>query len=182
MLPGPGMLDLPADLQRILQTSFAIRSTVTRRNGTLRVVETTYHWPGDDTVVLSGHPGKRDWVASMKRHPEVTLHTVESRPWFDIPARARVVRDLDEKVPLLVGFVTRWSSRSLPMWLQFKVAFAALRVNQALGLPWWGPFGAARRIFEQMPCVVLTMTGPPTRRDEGGPPRLSEPGHSPFGP
>jgi hypothetical protein len=176
------MADLPLDFQRILKNSFAIRSTVKRKNGQPRVVETTYHWPGGDTIVLSGHPGKRDWVASMNHTPEVMVHTVQFKPWFDMPATARVVRDLDEKVPLLVGFITNWSNNSWLMWLQFKFAFTALRVNQTLGLPWWGPFGFAKRMFSGMPCVVLTLHGEALQRDEGGPPRMSEAGNSPFGP
>ena len=167
-------------MQRILKTSFCIRTTLTRKNGTRRVVETTYVWDGGDKVVLSGHPGKRDWVASMARNPEVILHTVESKPWFDVEATARVIRDLDDKIPRLVRFVTHWSRRSPVAWLGFQVAFLALRVNRGVGLPWWGPFGWAKGIFQGMPCVELTLTGRPVCRTSGGPPAMSEPGRAPV--
>jgi hypothetical protein len=49
-----------------------------------------------------------------------------------------------------------------------------VKVNRKLRLPWWGPFILARRIFDQMPCVVITLTGEPVER-EPIPPALSEP-------
>ena len=63
------MPDLPPDLQRILRDSFFIRTTLTRRDGSARTIETTYYWDGAQSIVLSGYPGKRDWVASMARAP-----------------------------------------------------------------------------------------------------------------
>ena len=81
------MTDLTADLRRILSGSFFLRtSMIRRRTGTLRTVATTYVWDGEDRLYLSGYPGRRDWVANMAANPEVTIHTVESEPWYDIPA------------------------------------------------------------------------------------------------
>lgn len=165
---------LPPKLKKILADSFYIRTTLTRRDGTPRVIETTYYWDGADHIILSGYPGKRDWVASMSRNPEVTMHTVELEPGYDIPATARVLRDRNERVPYLIKFVEHWSVRPGFPRLRIQLMLGAVKINRKLRLPWWGPFIFARRIFDQMPCVVITLTGDPKER-EPVPPPLSEP-------
>lgn len=167
---------IPAELEQILSDSFYIRTTLIRKDGTPRTIETTFVWSkGGDKIVLSGYPGKRDWVASMSRNSAVTVHTVEFEPWFDIPAEARVIRDLDEKLPRVMAFIEHWSLRPGFPRTRFKLLLGAVKINRALRLPWWGPFMLAKRIFRGMPCVEITFTGEPVRRDEGGPPALSEP-------
>ncbi len=169
---------LPADLEKILSESFYIRTTLTRKNGTPRTIETTYVWiqeNGTNKIILSGYPGKRDWVASMSRNPKVTVHSVESEPWFDIPAEARVVRDLNEKLPKIFAFIEHWALRPGFPRTKFRILLGAVKINRALRLPWWGPFILAKRIFNGMPCVEITFTGEPTKRSDGGPPALSEP-------
>jgi hypothetical protein len=158
---------LPDDLRRVLEESFLLRTTLRRKDGTRRVLETTYYWDGRDEIVLSGFPGKRDWVASLAHNPEVTVHTVESSPGFDIPGKARVLRDREERLPYLFAFIERWARQ--PGFPPSRRAFlgvllGAVRANQRLGLPWWGPFALARRILDAMPCVVISLSGPPRRR------------------
>ncbi|MDP6824159.1 MAG: nitroreductase family deazaflavin-dependent oxidoreductase, partial [Dehalococcoidia bacterium] len=69
---------MPEELRRILDSSFVLRTTMTRRrSGGLRTVETTYTWDGVDRIYLSGYPGPRDWVASMGANPSVLVTTVE---------------------------------------------------------------------------------------------------------
>ena len=151
---------------------------MTRRSDkTPRTVETTYVWDKGDCIYLSGYPGKRDWVASMAANPQVTVHTVEAPAGghrYDIPATARVLRDRDERLPHLLGFIERWTGRPGFPRGGFQLALAMIRLNRRLRLPWWGPFYAARKVLDQMPCVELTFTGPPVVRP-GGPPPLSEP-------
>ncbi len=168
------MLTLPSDLRLILEHSFYIRTTMKRRrSGLPRTVETTYVWDGGNCVVISGYPGKRDWVANMAANPDVTLHTVEGDRSYDIPARARVLRDRKERLPHLLAFIEHWAVRpGYPRW-QFMLFLRSVRCNRALHLPWWGPFYFARRILDQMPCVEITFTGEPVLRP-GGPPPLSE--------
>ena len=168
------MADLPAELETILAESFALRTTFARRDGTLRTLETTYGWSGGDEVILSGFPGKRDWVASLARCPDVQIHTVEGAAGFDIPGTARVLRDREERLPYLFAFVERWSLRPGFPRRRFAFLLGAVRVNRRLGLPWWGPFYLARRIFDAMPCVVVRFTGEAHRRP-GGPPEVSPP-------
>jgi len=177
-MPDPKDHKLPTQLERILSDSFHIRTTLTRKNGSKRTIETTYVWSqenGANTIILSGYPGKRDWVASMSRNSDVTVHTVEFEPWFDIPANARVIRDLDEKLPKIFAFIEHWAVRPGFPRTKFKILLGAVKINRALKLPWWGPFIIAKRIFKGMPCVEITFTGEPVLRDDGAPPPLSEP-------
>ena len=175
------MADWPAHLRSVLNESFLIRTSLRRKDGTARVLETTYYWDGADEIVLSGFPGKRDWVASLAVHPDVTIHTVESTPGFDIAGKARVLRARDERLPYLMLFVQRWMrQRGFPRLQRvcFSFLLGAVRVNRSLGLPWWGPFLLARRIFDAMPCVVVTLSGP-ARSQATGPPPPSPPRNLP---
>ena len=175
---------LPAELEKILAESFYIRTTLVRNNGTPRTIETTFVWAqenGVNKIILSGYPGKRDWVASMARKAQVTVHSVEFEPWFDIPAEARVVRNLNEKLPKIFAFIEHWALRPGFPRTKFKLLLGAVKINRALGLPWWGPFIIAKRIFRGMPCVEITFTGNAVIRSEGAPPTMSEPQDSrPF--
>lgn len=169
-----GMVTIPAELQQILSDSFYIRTTLIRKDESPRTIETTYVWDGANKILLSGYPGKRDWVASMSKNNEVTVHSVEFEPWFDIPAHARVVKDLDEKFPKVVSFIEHWAKRPGFPRTRFKILLGAVKINRILKLPWWGPFMIAKRIFNGMPCVEITFTGNPVMRDGDGPPALSE--------
>ncbi len=63
--PQSQSLSLPDDLKQILNDSFVLRTTLIRKSGAPRTIETTYYWDGANRIVLSGYPGKRDWVASI---------------------------------------------------------------------------------------------------------------------
>jgi len=168
------MPHLPDDLRHILEHSFAIRTTFRRKNGSPRTLETTYGFSGEPRIVLSGFPGRRDWVASLAHAPDVTVHTVEGSPGFDIAGRARVLRDREERMPHLFAFIDRWSMRPGFPRRRFGFLVGAVKVNRRLGLPWWGPFYLARRIFDGMPCVVIDFVGEPRRR-AGPPPPVTPP-------
>ena len=160
-----------ADLRRLLDASFVIRvSHAGRRSGLPRVLETTFSWDGADKIVLSGYPGKRDWVANMGANPEVTVYTAEGSPWLAVPARARALRSRKERTPRLIAYVRRWLRLPGGQRALIRCALHAVTLNRALGLPWWGPFYCVRRIFDAMPCVELTLEGPPVRRSAPPPP------------
>ncbi len=171
------MSELPAALQQILRDSFVIRTTVRLRDGLPRTVETTYWWDGERRIVLSGFPGRRDWVASMRRSPRVVVHSVEGAPWFEIDGTAEVLRDREARLPFLYAFIERWTSRPGFPRRRFGFALGAVRLNRRLRLPWWGPFWLARRIFDAMPCVVITLDGEP--RVRAAPPPEPSPPRSP---
>ena len=78
------MSEWPPELSEILKRSFVVRTSFARKDGSLRTLETTFGWSGGREIVLSGFPGKRDWVVSLSRSPEVVLHTVEFSPGYDI--------------------------------------------------------------------------------------------------
>ncbi|MDG2049100.1 MAG: hypothetical protein P8M78_02955 [Myxococcota bacterium] len=166
--------DWPRGLKKILEESFALRTTFRRKDGSLRTLETTYGWDGDRELTLSGFPGPRDWVASLAHQSDVIVHTVEGVGGFDLAARARVLRDREERLPYLFAFVDRWSLRPGFPRRRFGFLLGAVRLNRRLGLPWWGPFYVARRIFDAMPCVVLTLEGEVKARS-GPPPAISVP-------
>lgn len=168
------MPELPADLRRVLEESFAIRTTFARKDGSLRTLETTYGYVGTPQIVLSGFPGARDWVASLAHSPNVAIHTVEGALGFDIPGRARVLREREARMQHLVPFIERWSTRPGFPRKRFGFLLGAVKVNRRMGLPWWGPFYVARRIFDAMPCVVIDFIGEPVRR-EGPPPDVTPP-------
>ena len=168
---------LNPQLREILCNSFFIRTTmIRRRSGTARTVETTFVWDGSDRIVLSGYPGKRDWVANMAANPQVTVHTVEGDVLYDIPGAARVLRNRDERVPHLLRFIEHWVRRPGYARWQINVLLSAIRLNRWLRLPWWGPFIMARRILDRMPCVEIQFVGEPRLR-RGSPPLLTEPEH-----
>ena len=161
---------LPDDLRVILQASFFIRvSHRGRRTGAARVLETTYVWDGVDRIYLSGYPGRRDWVANMYADPDVTVHTVEGRGWYDIPARARVLRRREERMGHVLDFIARWAARGRGPGVLLRLGLGAVRLNRALHLPWWGPFYLVRRVLDRMPCVELVLVGEPTAHPEPPP-------------
>ena len=165
----PSSPALPDELRRALGKSFVVRvSHRGRRTGLPRVLETTYVWDGGVRVYLSGYPGRRDWVANMAADPNVTLHTVESRPGYDVPARARVLRGRDERTGHVLDFIERWAGRGAGGW-PLRLALRAVHLNRAMRLPWWGPFYLVRRLLDAMPCVELEFTGEPVVR-RGPPP------------
>jgi len=162
------------ELREILSDSFYIRATITRRDGRPRTVEMTFYWDGGDRLYFSGYPGKRDWVATMARHPTLMIHTVEGARTYDIPGRALVLRERTARLPHLLRYIEHWAKRpGYPRW-QFTIFLTAIKINRALRLPWWGPFIYARRILDRMPCVEITFTGDPVIR-AGATPPLTEP-------
>ena len=162
MNSSPQSLHMPDDLRRILNLSFVLRTTMTRRrSGGTRTIETTYTWDGSSCVYLSGYPGPRDWVANMGANPEVVVTTVEGERNYVIPATARVLRDRNERVEHLLAFIDRWAERPGFPRKRFRFLLGAIRLNRRLRLPWWGPFFLVRRILDQMPCVELRFTGEP---------------------
>ena len=163
-MPAP----LPDALRRTLRESFVVRvSHRGRRTGIERVLETTYVWDGGVLVYLSGYPGRRDWVANMAADPDVTIYTVETQPRYDVGAKARVLRDREERTTHVLAFVERWAARGAGGW-PLRLALRAVRLNRALHLPWWGPFYLVRRLLDAMPCVELEIVGVPVVRS--GPP------------
>ncbi len=162
-------MPLPPDLMDSLSHDFVMRFTANgRTSGKARTTETTFVWAPRHgkahRIYVSGYPGKRDWVANVREHPAVTVHTVESNVYYDIPTVARVITDRADRTYPLLAFLDRWAHRPEAEQRLFGWLIAAIRINRRLHLPWWGPFYLARRIMDRMPCVELTFAGPPVQR------------------
>ena len=165
------MTNLPHPLPDILRNSFRIRTTMTRRrSGGERTVETTYYWNGADQVVLSGYPGRRDWVANISANPFVTLHTVEFEPWFEIPGRARVLWNTNDRIPHIFNFIGRWAERPGFPRRRFAFALSAIQLNRKAAIAVVGPVlvcpqgprqHALRRSHIHRPPGMLRLDGPP---------------------
>lgn len=82
-------------------------TTTGRRTGQARRIEMTFH-NVDGRVVISGHPGRpRDWLANLAAKPSFTFH-LKGRLVADVPARARVITDADERERLLRPIARAW--------------------------------------------------------------------------
>jgi hypothetical protein len=136
-----------------------------RKSGGSRTIETTYTWDeaedGAIRVYLSGYPGPRDWVANMGANPAVVVTTVEGEHNYVISAKARVLKERNDRIDHLLAFIDRWVERPDFPRKRFRFVLASIRLNRRLRLPWWGPFYVVRRILDQMPCVELLFTGEP---------------------
>lgn len=70
-------------------------TTTGRRTGRPRRVEIWFH-NIDGRIIITGQPGPRDWLANLIADPEFTLH-LKGDVQADLPARARVITDPEEK-------------------------------------------------------------------------------------
>jgi deazaflavin-dependent oxidoreductase (nitroreductase family) len=94
-------------------------TTVGRRSGEARRIE-TWFYRVDDTVYLSGLPGKRGWAANLEAEPRFTFH-LKNGVQADLAARATRVDDEAERRRILVTVVDDLGStggrRSLEEWV-----------------------------------------------------------------
>ncbi len=61
----------------------------------------------DGRLYISGLPGPRSWFANVRADPRMTLH-LKARETADLPARARVITDADERRSLLTRITRHW--------------------------------------------------------------------------
>jgi len=61
----------------------------------------------DGRLYISGLPGPRSWFANVRADPRMTLH-LKVRETADLPARARVITDADERRSLLTRITRHW--------------------------------------------------------------------------
>ena len=65
-------------------------TTVGRRSGEPRRIE-IWWFHVEDRFIITGTPGRRDWLANIHANPKVTIHV----DGLDIPARAKPVDDVE---------------------------------------------------------------------------------------
>ena len=82
-------------------------TTTGRRTGIPRRIELVFH-NVDGHVVISGRPGfPRSWIANLNANPELTFH-LKRDVRADLPARGRVITDLEERERLLAPIARLW--------------------------------------------------------------------------
>jgi deazaflavin-dependent oxidoreductase (nitroreductase family) len=89
-------------------------TTTGRRSGELRRIEIVYY-PFDGEIYLSGIPAPktRDWLANLATHPEFTFH-LKQGVVADLPARATVITDVQERRRVLAPLVEQFNARRGP--------------------------------------------------------------------
>jgi deazaflavin-dependent oxidoreductase (nitroreductase family) len=66
-------------------------TTTGRKSGQPRRIEIWFH-NLDGAIYLTGSPGKRDWYANLRAHPDFTFHLKRSTQ-ADLPAQATPILD-----------------------------------------------------------------------------------------
>jgi deazaflavin-dependent oxidoreductase (nitroreductase family) len=81
-------------------------------------------WVADGTVYLTGTPGRRDWYANLRAHPEFTLH-VKRGVQADLSAHARLIEDPAERRPIFEQLrpqqVDSWTAGAPLVEVEFEV-------------------------------------------------------------
>lgn len=80
-------------------------TTIGRKTGKPRRIE-IWWFHVDGRFVITGTPGRRDWLANIRANPNVTIH-VAGR---DLPARAMQVSDPDQRKAVFMDSSTSWYS------------------------------------------------------------------------
>jgi deazaflavin-dependent oxidoreductase (nitroreductase family) len=78
-------------------------TTTGRKSGLERRLEIWFFRAGGK-IYLSGSPGRRDWVANIRAHPEFTFHLKQSAH-ADLRARGHPVDDPDERRRVMASIV-----------------------------------------------------------------------------
>jgi deazaflavin-dependent oxidoreductase (nitroreductase family) len=108
---------MDAETRAALQRDRTIEITTTgRRSGRPRRIE-TWFYNVEGRIYLSGSPGRRDWYANLQADPRLVFHLKQS-VHADLPARARLITDLEERREVIAGIFALLGRRSDPgEWL-----------------------------------------------------------------
>lgn len=94
-------------------------TTTGRRTGQPRRIEIFLH-NDDGQLFITGmpQPGRtRDWIYNIQADPRVVVHLKQSVV-ADVPAKARVVTDPEERRPLIEAAARRWGRTDVPDMLR----------------------------------------------------------------
>ena len=81
-------------------------TTTGRRSGQSRRVEIWFH-NIDGRIIITGTPGPRSWLANLAVNPKFTFH-LKGTVRADLPARARLITDPDERRAIMSAPETGW--------------------------------------------------------------------------
>ncbi len=108
------------DLRTALHRSQVIDLTTTgRRTGRQRRIEIFLH-DMDGRLFITGMPRAdrtRDWIHNIEADPRVVVH-LKKGAVADVSATARVIRDPDERRPLIEAAARRWGRTDVENMLQ----------------------------------------------------------------
>lgn len=150
--------------QLILKNSFLLRvEHKGRLTHKTRVVEVTYYWDGLKRIILSGYPGRRDWVANMSENHQVLIYTVEGSDWYQISGVSQAIRNRFERNQYILKYIDRWNNLPGNKKLLISLIIKSIQIKEKLRIPWWGPFYLVQKIFDKMPCIEIVITGEPQR-------------------
>ena len=79
-----------ADIDRLKRTRTVDLTTIGRRSGLPRTVE-IWWFHVEDRFIITGTPGRRDWLANIRENPEVVIST----SFGEFPATVAEVHDKD---------------------------------------------------------------------------------------
>jgi deazaflavin-dependent oxidoreductase (nitroreductase family) len=94
-------------------------TTTGRRTGQPRRIEIFLH-ADNGQLFITGMPRAdrtRDWIYNIEADPHVVVH-VKRSVVADVPATARVVRDPEERRPLIEAAAKRWGRTDVPEMLR----------------------------------------------------------------
>ena len=95
------------DIRSALQKGGIIDITTTgRQSGLPRRIELVF-FSFDGRVYISGHPGRRAWIANLNEDPHLTFH-LKKGIQADMPATARVITDEAERRPIIERVCIVW--------------------------------------------------------------------------
>jgi deazaflavin-dependent oxidoreductase (nitroreductase family) len=81
-------------------------TTIGRRSRQPTRQEIWFHRIGE-SVIITGSPGPRNWLANLIANPEMIFH-LKGAVKADLPAKARIVNDPDERRAIMSAPETSW--------------------------------------------------------------------------
>jgi len=106
---SPGSPPAERVAHALSQSQIIDLTTTGRRTGRARRIEIFLH-SDDGRLYITGMPRAdrtRDWIHNVDADPRVVIH-LKQTVVADVPARARVVSDPDERRPLIESAARRW--------------------------------------------------------------------------
>ena len=96
-------------VRRALERGHRIDITTTgRKSGVPRRIELVFH-NIEGRIFISGRPGwPRGWIANLRRDPRMTFHLKGPIAQADLPARARVILEREERERVLGPIAEGW--------------------------------------------------------------------------
>lgn len=88
-------------------------TTTGRRSGQPRRIE-IWMMDVDSRFFITGTPGRRDWLANLLAHPELTVH-LKRKACVDLPARASAVEDTATRRRVLEHLGSTWYRNQTPI-------------------------------------------------------------------